>query len=90
MSSTTSPTPSPCFTLQNTVGPSPRISLASRAMTSSEALTYCARSVYARGHTVGLDPVKLVPWAHVHTLLITNRSDCEIPGPPLRGILSPP
>lgn len=24
------------------------------------------------------------------TLLITSKSDCEIPGPPLRGILSPP
>ena len=24
------------------------------------------------------------------TLLMTSKSDCEIPGPPLRGILSPP
>lgn len=26
----------------------------------------------------------------VHTLFITSKSDCEIPGPPFLGILSPP
>ena len=28
-------------------------------------------------------------WA-ISVLFITNKSDCDIPGPPLRGILSPP
>lgn len=50
----TSSTPFPCLTLAKIVGPSPRISRESRSITSSDALTYGARSVY---HTQVLDHV---------------------------------
>jgi len=63
----TVPAPSPTFRLVNTKGRSPRMRLASRSITSSEAPTMGARSI----------------------LLITSRSDLVMPGPPLRGILSP-
>lgn len=45
-SSITSSTPLPCFTLVNTVGPSPRIIFASLLITSSDALTCGAKSIY--------------------------------------------
>src|SRR6185436_6948671 len=59
----------PClvFKLVNRNGRWPRIFLASRSITSSDAPTAGARSI----------------------LLMTSRSDRVIPGPPLRGILSP-
>src|SRR6516164_4362841 len=65
---TTSPRPTPLLRFVNTNGRSPRISLASRAITSRLAPTWGARSI----------------------LLITRRSERVTPGPPLRGILSPP
>ena len=87
MRSTTSWTPFPSLTLVNTVGPSPLISFASRSMTSSDAFTSGAMSICG------------CPFDHMEcglyhqygpTLLMTSKSDCEIPGPPFRGILSPP
>ncbi len=41
-----SSTPFPSLTLENTVGPSPRISFESLSITSSDAPTYGARSIY--------------------------------------------
>lgn len=53
------------------------------------------RSVTAHNIKAGADmgsEVGLVSaWSCArHTLLMMNKSDCEIPGPPLRGTLSPP
>src|SRR5918996_182488 len=65
---TTPSRPAPPLRFMKTNGRSPRIILASRAMTSRLAPTCGARSI----------------------LLITRRSERVTPGPPLRGILSPP
>lgn len=43
---TMSPTPLPSFTLVKMVGPSPRINLESLSMTSREAPTYGAKSIW--------------------------------------------
>ena len=82
---TTSSTPLPSLTLVKMVGPSPRISLESRSITSSDAPTYGAKSICRceDQRSSGTQCIGL-------TLLTINRSDCEIPGPPFRGILSPP
>ena len=89
--STTSSTPFPSLTDVKTVGPSPRMSLASRSMTASDAPTYGARSIYVAAFGLRLaNHQTRAQHSIFHTLLITSKSDCEIPGPPLRGILSPP
>ena len=60
-------------------------------MTASDAPTYGARSIYVAAFGLRLaNHQTRAQHSIFHTLLITSKSDCEIPGPPLRGILSPP
>ena len=69
------------------VGPSPRISFESRSIISSDAFTYCAISIWE-----GITNLYMRDYGFRMsiTLLITSKSDCDIPGPPFLGILSPP
>ena len=83
ISAATSSTPSFCRTLVNSVGPESRIKDASRAITDKSAPTCGAKSICEVAHNQRVLMQEIQPLA----LLITSRSLCEMPGPPLRGTL---
>jgi hypothetical protein len=79
--------PLPCFTCAKTVGPPSLLHmLVSWAMSHAHvAMTYRIRPA-----SLSMT-AKSAPTASARSvLLITNKSLCVIPGPPLRGTLSPP